>query len=134
MRRPLSNGGSRAAAALMLAGIAAGTLTGCGGPRGAGSSCAGCETGTAAWYGSAHQGRRTASGERFDRGALTAAHPALPFGTRVRVVNLANGRTVVVRITDRGPHDGRVIDLSEAAAREIGMIASGTAPVRIEPI
>jgi len=75
---------------------------------------------------------RTASGERFDRDGLTAAHPALPFGTRVRVVNLANDRAVIVRITDRGPHDGRAIDLSEAAAREIGMIASGTARVRIE--
>lgn len=122
-----------AAALLIAIGLAA-VLAGCSGPRGGGAPCAGCEIGVASWYGRAHQGMRTASGERFDRDGLTAAHPALPFGTRVRVVNLANDRAVIVRITDRGPHDGRAIDLSEAAAREIGMIASGTARVRIEPL
>lgn len=109
-------------------------LTSCAGPREASDACRSCMVGTASWVGRAHQGLRTASGERFDTAALTAAHPSLPFGSRVRVVNLANGRAVVVRINDRGPHNGRAIDLSEAAAREIGMIASGTAEVRIEPI
>lgn len=104
------------------------------GPRQATGGCAACTVGTASWVGRAHQGLRTASGERFDTAALTAAHPSLPFGSRVRVVNLANERTVVVRINDRGPFNGRAIDLSEAAAREIGMIAAGTAQVRIEPI
>ena len=109
-------------------------LAACAGPREAAGGCAACTIGTASWVGRAHQGLRTASGERFDTAALTAAHPSLPFGSRVRVVNLANGRAVVVRINDRGPHNGRAIDLSEAAAREIGMIAAGTAAVRIEPI
>lgn len=103
-------------------------------PPAAPSACVSCTVGTASWYGRQHQGQRTANGETFDRNALTAAHPSLPFGSRVRVVNLANDRSVVVRITDRGPHNGRTIDLSEAAAREIGMIGSGTAQVRIEPI
>lgn len=88
-------------------------------------------TGEASWYGPGFQGRSTASGEPFDRNALTAAHRSLPFGTRVRVTNLENGQQVIVRINDRGPyHGGRVIDLSEAAARSIGM--GGTAQVRGE--
>jgi rare lipoprotein A len=89
--------------------------------------------GFASWYGARHAGRRTASGERFDPDALTAAHRTLPFGSRVRVTNLDNGRSVVVRINDRGPFaDGRILDLSEAAARAIGMTASGVARVRLE--
>jgi rare lipoprotein A len=89
--------------------------------------------GEASWYGPGFHGRRTASGETFDRNALTAAHRTLPFGTRVRVTNLNNGRQVIVRINDRGPYSGgRVIDLSEAAARHVDMINSGTAPVRGE--
>lgn len=84
--------------------------------------------GLASWYGPGFQGRRTASGERFDTGAFTAAHRTLPFGTRVRVVNVNTGRSVVVRINDRGPFvRGRVIDLSKAAARAIGM--SGVARI-----
>ncbi len=84
----------------------------------------------ASWYGPGFQGRRTASGERFNAHALTAAHKTLPFGTRVRVVNRQNGRSVVVRINDRGPHvRGRMIDLSRAAARAIGL--SGAAKVAI---
>jgi putative cell wall-binding protein len=87
--------------------------------------------GEASWYGPGFQGNTTASGERFDRNALTAAHRTLAFGTRVRVTNLGNGRQVIVRINDRGPyHGGRVIDLSERAAQEIGM--PGTAQVRGE--
>lgn len=83
--------------------------------------------GIASWYGLEFHGRRTASGERFDMNALTAAHPSLPFGTRVLVRNPQNGRSVVVRINDRGPHvDNRIIDLSHAAARALGMLGFGT--------
>ncbi len=92
-------------------------------------------SGTASWYGARFQGRRTANGERFDKNGMTAAHRSLPFGTRVRVTNRRNGRAVVVRINDRGPFTGgRVIDLSRSAAREIGMVNSGTAPVSIEVV
>ena len=90
-------------------------------------------TGRASYYGERFRGRRTASGERFDPDALTAAHRRLPFGTRLRVTNVRNGRSVVVRVNDRGPfHGARVLDLSRAAARRIGMVRSGTARVRIE--
>lgn len=88
------------------------------------------ESGMASWYGQQFQGRRTASGEPFDRHALTAAHKTLPFGTWVRVRLLATGQEVVVRINDRGPFaKGRVIDLSQAAASAIGLVQSGTARV-----
>lgn len=86
--------------------------------------------GKASWYGPGFQGRRTASGERFDMNAFTAAHRTLAFGTRVLVRNTRNGREVVVRITDRGPHvRDRIIDLSQAAAAALGMLADGVAPV-----
>lgn len=89
--------------------------------------------GMASYYGSEFKGGRTASGERFDPGALTAAHRSLSFGSRVAVTNLANGKEVIVRINDRGPHGkGRIIDLSYAAAKEIGMHRSGTARVKLE--
>jgi len=89
--------------------------------------------GQASFYGRGLQGRRTASGERFDRKALTAAHPTLPFGTLVQVENLLTGRTVVVRINDRWPFArGRIIDLSEAAGHLIGL--RGVGPVQITPI
>lgn len=91
------------------------------------------KTGTASYYGSRHQGKRTASGERFNQHGLTAAHRSLPFGSRVRVTNLANQRSVVVRVNDRGPHSrGRLIDLSRGAAQKIGMLRSGTARVRVQ--
>lgn len=91
------------------------------------------EVGMASYYGRKFHGRRTASGERFDMKAMTAAHPSLPFGTRVRVTNLTNGRTVVLRINDRGPFKrGRIIDVSRAAAKELAMIGPGTAKVRVE--
>ena len=78
------------------------------------------------------QGSRTASGERFDKRDLTAAHRTLPFGTRVRVTNLATGRSVTVRVNDRGPFvAGRVIDVSHAAAEELGMVGRGVAKVRL---
>lgn len=89
--------------------------------------------GIASFYGRGFHGRPTATGERFNSEAMTAAHRTLPFGTRVRVTNTRNGRSVIVRINDRGPYiRGRVIDLSTGAARVIGMIGSGLAPVKIE--
>ncbi len=90
-------------------------------------------TGEASYYGQELAGNRTASGERFDPDALTAAHRTLPMGSRVRVVNERTGASVVVRVNDRGPFaDDRVLDVSEGAAREIGMIRRGTANVRME--
>lgn len=90
------------------------------------------QTGTASYYGREFQGRRTASGERYDGDKLTAAHRTLPFGTRVRVTNLANDESVVVTVNDRGPHrKGRVIDLSRKAARQLGFISDGTARVSL---
>ena len=89
--------------------------------------------GTASWYGPGFYGNRTASGEVLRPGTLTAAHRSLPFGTRVRVTNLNNGRSTVVRINDRGPfHGSRVIDLAHGAASELGVTASGLATVRLE--
>jgi rare lipoprotein A len=90
----------------------------------------GPQVGTARWYGARHHGRRTANGETFDRMAMTAAHRTLPFGTRVRVTNLANDRSVEVQINDRCRCPNTLIDLSEGAARAIGM--GGTARVRME--
>jgi rare lipoprotein A len=91
------------------------------------------EQGRASWYGPGFHGRTTASGERFDQNELTAAHRRLPLGTRVTVTNLENGRSVGVEINDRGPYvDGRVIDLSRAAARRLGMVEDGVVRVRIE--
>lgn len=90
-------------------------------------------TGLASYYGRKFHGRRTANGERFDMNAMTAAHRTLPFGTKVRVTNPSNGRSVVVRINDRGPFvRGRTIDLSRVAAEELGMIARGHARVELE--
>jgi rare lipoprotein A len=91
--------------------------------------------GSASYYAAKFDGRRTASGERFDNGAMTAAHRTLPFGTLVRVTNLANGRSVVVRINDRGPFTrGRMIDVSRAAADELGLIARGHGMVELAVI
>lgn len=89
------------------------------------------EAGLASWYGAKHHGKRTASGERFDQKKLTAAHPTLPWGSIVRVTSLTNGKSVDVRINDRGPFiKGRIIDLSRAAARALGM--AGLMPVQLE--
>jgi rare lipoprotein A len=89
--------------------------------------------GEASYYGTELAGNRTASGERFDPNALTAAHRTLPLGTRVRVTNIANGRSVIVRVNDRGPFvHSRLIDVSLGAAREIQMVRSGKAQVRLE--
>jgi rare lipoprotein A len=93
----------------------------------------GGQDGLASYYADSYDGRKTASGERFDIAAFTAAHRTLPFGTRVRVTNQDNGKSVVVRITDRGPFvKGRVIDLSPAAAKKIDMIHAGVVPVKLE--
>jgi rare lipoprotein A len=88
--------------------------------------------GNASWYGPGFDGRLTANGETFDQQEMTAAHPHLEFGTKVKVTNLQNGRSVVVRINDRGPFiRDRIIDLSAAAARSLNMLSSGVAPVRL---
>jgi rare lipoprotein A len=93
----------------------------------------GVQVGVASWYGPGFHGNRTANGEIYDQYELTAAHPSLPLGTRAMVTNLSNGRSVEIRINDRGPFvDGRVIDLSYAAARTLAMVGPGTARVRIE--
>jgi len=121
----------------MLAAILA---TGCAGPRPLLGSAADPtehrhQTGVASYYAREHDGLRTASGERYDMDEMTAAHRTLPFGTRVRVTNLENGRHVVVRINDRGPfRRGRVVDVSYAAARKLGLVRSGLARVRLEVV
>ena len=126
---------ARAAVVLLIAIVAA-----CGGgakkpapatgkPR---PTSVGVQEGLATWYGGKFHGGPTASGERFNKNAMTAAHRKLRFGTRVRVTNKRNGRTVEVRINDRGPYGRAVIDLSEAAARQHNMIEAGVVPVRIE--
>ena len=91
-------------------------------------------TGMASWYGAKYRGRHTASGERFDPADLTAAHPFLPMGTLVEVSRPDHGRSVVVSINDRGPGGGRVLDVSEAAARRLGMTGEGTAFVSLRVI
>ena len=91
------------------------------------------QTGTASWYGTKYHNRKSSNGEVYNKNKMTAAHPSLPFGTEVKVTNLANNQSVVVRITDRGPFGkSRIIDVSEAAARKLNMIRSGTARVTME--
>jgi len=117
--------GVASGAALVLLGASCSRL-----PRGPGR---GIETGLASWYGPEFHGRPTSSLEVFDMNDMTAAHRTLPFGTYVMVTNLANARSAVVRINDRGPfHRGRIIDLSYAAARVLGLVGPGTARVRLE--
>ncbi len=95
----------------------------------------GVTEGLASWYGRQFHGRRTANGERFDMNKMTAAHRTLPFNTKVRVTNLANGKSIVVRINDRGPAvKERIIDLSRAAARELDFENQGVVRVRLEPL
>jgi rare lipoprotein A len=92
------------------------------------------QVGWASWYGKHHQGQKTASGERFSRGQLTAAHRSLPLGTKVKVTNLRTKQHVVVKINDRGPYGGgkgRIIDLSEAAAKRVGLRERGTERVQV---
>jgi rare lipoprotein A len=93
------------------------------------------DSGLASYYAKRHAGRRTASGERYDPSALTAAHRTLPFGTRIEVTNLNNGKSTVVRVNDRGPHvRGRIIDLSRNAANSIGMLSDGVTRVQIKAL
>ncbi|WP_036987538.1 septal ring lytic transglycosylase RlpA family protein [Pseudomonas sp. EGD-AK9] len=128
--RPRIASGLQAVVVLGLLAVLAGCST-----FGSGSGSGATETGKASYYGDRHHGRKTASGERFDQHALTAAHRSLPFGTRVRVTNLSNERSVVVRINDRGPFvRGRIIDVSRAAAERLGMLRSGVVPVRVEQL
>jgi rare lipoprotein A len=92
------------------------------------------QVGWASWYGTHHQGRKTASGERFSRQKLTAAHRSLPLGTKVKVTNLRTKQQVVVTINDRGPYGGgkrRIIDLSEAAAKRVGLLEHGAERVEV---
>ncbi len=120
--------------ALVVALALARTLAACGArqPTATTTTHAFHQEGYASWYG---ESQMTASGERFDRHALTAAHRSLRFGTRVRVTNQRNGRSVIVRINDRGPYGhGRIIDLSEAAARALHMIDAGVVPVTLEVV
>jgi rare lipoprotein A len=91
------------------------------------------DIGMASFYGKDHVGRKTASGRRFDGNALTAAHRTLPFGTRLTVTNLKNGRSVVVEVSDRGPFKrGRILDVSYAAADRLGFVRDGVAKIRID--
>jgi rare lipoprotein A len=101
-------------------------------PRSPGGPAPSVRRGQASWYGEPHHGRKTASGEAYDMHALTAAHRTLPLGTRLLVTNLNNGKTVEVRVNDRGPVvAARIVDLSYAAARALGAIGAGVIPVNL---
>ena len=90
------------------------------------------ETGNISYYADKFHGRKTASGARFDKNAMTAAHRTLPFGTKVEVTNLGNGKSVIVEVNDRGPYsEDRILDVSPAAARKLGMMGTGTAKARV---
>jgi rare lipoprotein A (peptidoglycan hydrolase) len=122
--------------AMLAAAAAAGVALGCASAEGARREQAAghVEHGKASFYGRGFAGRKTANGERFDPSAMTAAHPSLPFGTRIRVTR-ENGASVVVRVNDRcGCPGGRIVDLSEGAARRLGMINAGVVAVRLEVI
>lgn len=113
--------------------LAAATVAGCG--RAVAPTPGHPQSGIASWYGPGFHGQPTSSGTIYDQHALTAAHQKLPLGTRARVTNLENGKSVEVLINDRGPFaKGRVIDLSYAAAHELGMIGPGTARVQIDVV
>ncbi|HKY33157.1 MAG TPA: septal ring lytic transglycosylase RlpA family protein [Candidatus Polarisedimenticolia bacterium] len=130
-----ARGRAAPASAALLAALALLLAPGCVGPvrPAPASDPRPAPTGFASWYGGSFHGRRTASGERFDMRGFTAAHRTLPFGTYLKVTSLANGRSVVVRINDRGPFSGgRMLDLSCAAAARIGALGSGVVRVRAE--
>lgn len=132
--RPLSYARGRRGLRIVVLALATGLLPVGAAPAGAEpASALRIRLGQASWYGREFARRRTASGERFDPHGLTGAHRTLPFGSRVLVTNLRNGRSVTVTITDRGPYrKRREIDLSLGAARALGMVERGIAPVRIE--
>jgi rare lipoprotein A len=91
------------------------------------------ETGKASFYADLLHGRLTANGERYDKNAMTAAHRSLPFGTRITVTNLTNGKQVTLRVNDRGPFvKGRIVDVSKAAAKKLGMLQKGVVNVRLD--
>jgi rare lipoprotein A len=119
---------------LVLVGL---TASGCASTKSSRPTTAAAAPGTrivglASWYGQRHQGHATASGEIYDMNKLTAAHRTMPFGTRLRVTNVENGRSVVVRVNDRGPWvKDRVLDVSQAAAKTLGMVGDGVAKVEI---
>jgi len=124
---------ARLNAAIVVVGITAGLWAV--GARAGDAEAAEPMVGIASWYGATHQGRKTASGEPFDMSALTAAHRSLPLGTLLSVENLANGKRVIVRITDRGPYvAGRIIDLSLAAARRLALVQRGIGRVRLSVV
>jgi rare lipoprotein A len=92
------------------------------------------QKGEASWYGNANKGKKTASGEKFDPNASTAAHPSLPLGTEIEVTNLENGKETTLTVNDRGPKTkGRVLDVSKKGAQDLGFTKDGTAQVKIEP-
>lgn len=125
--------GACAVALLVLAGCSSTPKSG---SYPAGSATSGhSESGLASYYGNEFNGRKTANGERFDQGKLTAAHRTLPFGTHVKVTNKQNGKSVVVRVNDRGPFaKGRVIDLSSSAFKRIAYLGAGVVPVHIQVV
>jgi rare lipoprotein A len=123
-----------AVALLVLVGCSSAPKVG-GGSLGGGATSGHSESGMASYYGNEFQSRKTASGERFDQGKLTAAHRTLPFGTRLKVINTQNGRSVVVRVNDRGPFArGRIIDLSRSAFKSIASLNSGVVHVHIQVV
>jgi rare lipoprotein A len=139
MRGVRRTGRRSAAVGVAIAAVLAGAAACAGARRGpereapTGRVAAGVQEGLASFYSGAHHGKRTASGERFDMRAMTCAHRTAPFGTRLRVVDVETGRSVVVRVNDRGPYaKGRVVDLSLAAAQALGIVERGVARVRIE--
>ena len=117
--------------ALLLT-VSLSVASGCARSTGA-AATGGPQSGMASYYADKYHGRKTASGETFDQNKMTAAHRTLPFGTKVRVTNVTNGKSVAVRVNDRGPFvRGRVIDLSRAAAEKLGIVRAGLADVRVE--
>jgi rare lipoprotein A len=134
IRRRIAARAASCLAALVLLALAGCTPKVMGPPLQGGLAPAGAvQEGVASWYGAPYHGRATASGERYDQEGLTAAHRSLPFGTRIRVTNLVNGRSLVLRVNDRGPFKSdRIVDLTRRAARELGFLGAGSAPVRLE--
>ena len=132
MSHPGKDAGRRSLVLLLLLCLGACFSSG-GGDTWADTQVAHSQVGLASWYGKPFHGRTTASGERYDMNAMTAAHRTLAFGTRVRVVNLKNGKSVVVRINDRGPFvKGRIVDLSRRAADQLAFRQDGVTKVRVE--
>jgi rare lipoprotein A len=125
----------RLAFCLSIAALLGGCATTATGPKTSGTPENPPQIGEASYYASSWDGKRSASGERYDEDELTAAHRTLPFGTRVKVTNLENHKTVIVRINDRGPYrKGRIIDVSRAAARQLDFLADGITKVRVEVV